>query len=65
MENNINCRTIDKCKKCGKEFLVELIPQTPGFRWEEDEVCPYCGNVNRQSLEWEFYTEKYEASKSK
>ena len=65
MENHISIREIDICKKCGKKFWVEATPQVPGFRWEEDEICPYCGNINRTSMTWEFYTEKYEASKSK
>ena len=65
MEDYTDFRKIDKCKKCGKEFWVELTPQTPGFRWTEDELCPYCGHVNRQSLEWEFTTYKYDTRESK
>ena len=48
------------CPECKKIFKVEEVDQTPGFRWSEDMVCPYCGHIVRTSLEYEFHTYKLE-----
>lgn len=47
-----------KCQHCGKEFKVTETQQIAGYRDLEYEVCPYCGAVNRKSMEVEFTTEK-------
>lgn len=46
------------CKKCGRAYEVIEYEQTPGCRDMEDEVCPHCGHVNRQSMTYEFLTSK-------
>lgn len=47
-----------KCPYCKNMYRVTRYEQEPGFRFEEDEVCPYCGSVIRSSLEYEFFTER-------
>ena len=47
-----------ECPKCKKTFEVSEIPQTPGFRWKEELVCPYCSSVIRSSMEYEFIVTK-------
>jgi len=47
-----------RCQHCEEVFKVTETPQQAGFRDWEYEVCPYCGAVNRKSLEVEFFTEK-------
>ena len=46
------------CKKCGKVYEVIEHEQTPGCRDTEEEICPYCGHVNRESMTYEFTTSK-------
>lgn len=47
-------RTVVSCKHCGKDYIQVQTDQTPGFRSSEDDVCPYCHEVNRSSLAVEF-----------
>ena len=36
-----------KCKKCGKEFTVEVLSMNvPGCLEKEEIICPYCGKIN-------------------
>lgn len=49
-----------RCPHCGKQYIVELLEQTPGFRDSVEEICPYCGKVIRKSMEYEFFTYKIE-----
>ena len=51
---------VSVCKKCGRRYKVYETEQIPGFRDKEYEVCPYCGETNRASMEYEFSTEKME-----
>lgn len=44
------------CPNCKKEFGCYMTEQEPGFRWDEDMVCPYCHYVVTTSLTWEFST---------
>lgn len=50
------------CKFCGKHYESILVEQTPGFKDTEEEKCPYCGGVNRVSMEYEFSTQKCDGS---
>jgi len=35
------------CKKCGKEFLVQVTTMNvPGGKDKEEVFCPYCGEEN-------------------
>ena len=47
---------VSKCPKCGKYFKVYETEQVPGFRFPEDMVCPYCGEVVKTSMEFEYKT---------
>lgn len=44
------------CKFCNKDYILIVRRQTPGFRDWEQEVCPHCHRVIRNSMEWEFWT---------
>ena len=48
------------CKKCGKQYLQWEENQIPGFRSRDEDVCPYCGNINGTSMDVEFHNEKIE-----
>lgn len=48
------------CPHCGKKFKCTLLEQIPGYRFKEQEICPYCDAVLRESLEFEFISEKLE-----
>ena len=58
MMNDFNY--IKECECCHKKFRVYETDQIPGCRFPEDLVCPYCGELLRTSLEYEFMTEKLE-----
>lgn len=49
-----------KCPHCGKTYICGIIAQRPGYKWREEQICPYCNKIVRTSLEFEFYTEKLE-----
>lgn len=51
---------VASCPKCGKKFKVVETEQIPGCRFPEDMVCPYCGEVVRTSMEYEYSTFKME-----
>lgn len=46
------------CPKCGKKYICIETEQVPGFRFPEDETCPYCKTVICTSMEYEFSTFK-------
>lgn len=48
------------CRHCGKTYKQTMISQIPGFRDREEDICPYCNEVNRSSMEWDFSNEKME-----
>ena len=44
MENEI-------CSNCEEEFfVVEISMGVPGGKEKENVKCPYCGNIERQSM---------------
>ena len=47
------------CKKCKNTYICIETEQKPGYKWKEEEICPYCENVNRTSMEYCFETYKY------
>lgn len=49
-----------KCTQCGKIYECREEEQEPGFRSKDYEICPYCGNVNDSSMDYEFFTRKFE-----
>lgn len=55
-----NFNYVAKCPKCGKKFKVYETEQIPGFRDTEYMICPYCGEIVRASMEYEFTTYKME-----
>ena len=48
------------CPFCGKRYSLTIYEQIPGFRDTEEEVCPYCNETIRTSMEYEFHTDKVE-----
>lgn len=50
-------RTV-KCSHCGKIYHQYLSRQLEGHRFREDDICPYCGESNGSSMEWEFNNRK-------
>ena len=48
------------CGKCHKTYLQEAEEQVAGFREVDDDVCPYCGYINRRSGDVEFFNHKLE-----
>lgn len=46
------------CPKCGERFSCIYSEQTPGFRFEEVKVCPYCKEVLETSMTYEFITSR-------
>jgi len=53
-----NFSYIEICPKCNKKFRVYEEEQIPGFRDMEYMICPYCKKTIRQSMEYEYVTEK-------
>lgn len=49
---------IQLCPHCERKFKVITQDQTPGFRFLEKLICPYCDKLIIESLEFEFYTKK-------
>lgn len=52
------CRVV--CRKCGKTYLQAVTEQEPGFRWSEEDKCPYCGHVAKESMSYEFHNRRSE-----
>lgn len=46
------------CPECGKRMRIHAIEQTPGFRSMEELKCPHCGKVLKESMAYEYSTEK-------
>jgi len=49
------------CQHCGKSYYQEREDQVPGFRDMDYDHCPYCNQVNGQSMSYEYHN--YEISK--
>ena len=47
-----------QCSHCGKTYRSLLSKQREGFRERDYNTCPYCGESNGSSMEWEFYNIK-------
>ena len=48
------------CKKCNKEYIQILEEQPIGFKQLSYDDCPYCGNISRRSMSWDFVNSKIE-----
>ena len=51
-------RGIVKCSHCGKAYRQVTEDQVPGFRDKSYDICPYCNETNRSSMEVEFDNSK-------
>ena len=49
----------ENCPYCKKTFECQYEEQEPGFRWTETLVCPYCGKIIQESMEYDFYVRKF------
>lgn len=47
-----------RCSHCQKAYRSLASRQMEGNREKEDNICPYCGQSNGSSMEWEFYNTK-------
>lgn len=56
----MKCTIQRHCPKCGHEYICQMTDQEPGCRDFEEERCPYCDELVRVSMEYEFYTIKLE-----
>jgi phage FluMu protein Com len=55
-ELNCSRRTVT-CNYCNKKYMQTVQEQLAGFRdWEED-ICPYCHEVNKTSMSEEYFNE--------
>ena len=43
------------CKHCGKPYYQDYEDQVPGFRDMDYDYCPYCKEVNGQSMTYEYH----------
>ena len=43
------------CSACCIPYRQEVEQQLEGFREKEEDICPYCGAVNHQSMTEEYY----------
>lgn len=43
------------CESCHKVYRRTVNEQIPGFREREYDICPYCGNDNGSSMNYEYY----------
>lgn len=48
------------CSNCKKMYHQRLEDQAVGFRIKDDDMCPYCGYVNRTSMSVEFFNTEME-----
>lgn len=49
------------CNRCHRIYRSITEEQVPGFREKEDDVCPYCGRVNWQSMSYDFFNSQLKA----
>ena len=52
------CDGIAVCKHCKKPYCRHETEQVPGFRERDYDICPYCGEENGSSMEWEYSNRK-------
>lgn len=50
--------SLKTCRCCGRAYRQSKVAQKEGFKEREEDICPYCGNSNGSSLEWEFTNRK-------
>lgn len=48
-------KELTNCKKCNKTYKCSKTEQQPGFRDMEEERCPYCGEINDRSMEYDYF----------
>ena len=53
-------KDIVKCGHCGKKYRQVTEDQTPGFRDESMDICPYCHKSNGSNMQEEYYNYKIE-----
>ena len=46
------------CQHCGKRYKRIREEQVIGFRERSEDYCPYCGESNGSSMDWDFYNSK-------
>ena len=49
---------IVKCSHCARAYRQTVMEQVPGFRERDNDVCPYCGELNGSSMEVEYTNSK-------
>lgn len=54
--DGFNLSTLSTCPKCHKRFRVMMEEQEPGFRDTEELICPYCGEIIKESMEYIYFT---------
>lgn len=52
------CDNVAVCMCCKKPYYRHETEQVPGFRDRDYDICPYCGEVNGSSMEWEYSNRK-------
>lgn len=52
------CENIVVCKFCKKPYYQYETEQVPGFRDKDYDRCPYCGEINGISMDWEYSNRK-------
>lgn len=50
--------SIAVCKSCKKPYYRHKTEQVPGFRDRDYDECPYCGEINGSSMDWEYSNRK-------
>jgi ssDNA-binding Zn-finger/Zn-ribbon topoisomerase 1 len=51
-------KKIVNCPHCNNRYMQETQDQVAGFRDIDYDICPYCGKINGQSMQEEFYNYK-------
>ncbi len=49
---------IVECPQCQRKYKQRTEEQVPGFRDKDYDRCPYCGSINKTSMEVEFFNSK-------
>lgn len=55
-ENDDRC--LKTCKHCGQKYRQVKTQQIEGMRESEDDICPYCGEINGTSWDVDFSNSK-------
>lgn len=57
--DDVSIRDKRQCPNCGKHYIAIRTPSLDVDNLD-DEMCPYCSSVNRESKFWHFETEPIE-----